>query len=402
MLSNAHQCIGLRHPTAHLTDLSKRGIASAAPPTLFFAPILSPSFLFNELKPVRISRLTHNDRSIQHVMTLLPTRTHRKQPSFNAAYPGCAFANKPNAALPQPTLTLIKFAPRPLSEAFVECLRVMAESVIKGAPAHSLLNASPPERTRSPFATFYLSPYFAKLLTTFDNRVRRDSEWFSLLDECEALLNRDALHEPRCLSRLTAQVHMGRVKHSAQRALSELSATTRRAKGELLGTWLAPEGLLLAAGDSDRHQRIRLGRQWVKDQHGKRIELRPDGLPFRWFVRWLVQRAHRLVEGILLDQAGGGRPLDLLETNRVDFAGFATEIVDRHPEASVFTPSPEALLEVRTLLATLANVATPRERELLSLLEEGASREEAAALLEVSRATVDVHCSNLRQKLRAL
>jgi hypothetical protein len=148
--------------------------------------------------------------------------------------PGRLSANKPNTALPQQTLTVIKFAPRPLSEAFVDCLRVMAESVIKEAPAHSVFIHYPPERAWSSFATLYLSPYFAKFLTTFDNRVRGDSEWFSLLDECEALLNRDALHEPRCLSRLTAQIHRRRVKQRAQRALRELSATTRtrRGKGE--------------------------------------------------------------------------------------------------------------------------------------------------------------------------
>ena len=54
------------------------------------------------------------------------------------------------------------------------------------------------------------------------------------------------------------------------------------------------------------------------------------------------------------------------------------------------------------LIAALGRVATPRERELLSLLDAGASREEAAVLLGMSRKTVDVHCSNLRQKLRAL
>ena len=86
----------------------------------------------------------------------------------------------------------------------------------------------------------------------------------------------------------------------------------------------------------------------------------------------------------------------------MDFGGFATEVIDKHPEAGVFAPSPEALLEAQTLMATLANAATPRERELLSLLVDGASREEAAALLGMSRATVDVHCSNLRQKWRAL
>jgi DNA-binding CsgD family transcriptional regulator len=70
--------------------------------------------------------------------------------------------------------------------------------------------------------------------------------------------------------------------------------------------------------------------------------------------------------------------------------------------AGFFIPGPEARLEAQTLIAALGSVATPRERELLSLIATGASREEAAALLGMSRKTVDVHCSNLRQKWRAL
>jgi hypothetical protein len=39
-----------------------------------------------------------------------------------------------------------------------------------------------------------------------------------------------------------------------------------------------------------------------------------DQLPFQWFVRWHIQRAHRHLEGILLDRALVKQRLDPQET----------------------------------------------------------------------------------------
>ena len=223
-----------------------------------------------------------------------------------------------------------------------------------------------------------------------------------MLDDYQTLFSQETPPEQRYTPHLIAQVHMGRVKPSARRALHDLAVEQRQDKGVLLGDWLAPEGLLLASGESDLPQRIRFGKQWVKDQHGKVIKLRPDVLPFQWFVRWHIQRAHHHVEGILLDRAVAGERLDPLETNYEEIDDLTAQNMTKPPMEGLFIPGPEAIFEAQTLIAALDSVATPRERELLSLLDAGASREEAAALMGISRKTVDVHCSNLRQKLRAL
>jgi DNA-directed RNA polymerase specialized sigma24 family protein len=402
MSNSLHHRVGLGHPTTHFANLSNIGLASAASPILSFAPILSPSVLYSGLQAMRYSRLTHIGQPIQHVLTWRPVSTSSVRPPMKAVPPGYMSANKTSAALPQQTLTVIKFAPRRLSEEFVECLRVMAESVIKGSRLHILRNDQPPEMTQTSFATFYLSPYFVKFLPMFDNRIRGDSEWFSSLDDIQPIFSQETLPEQRFTPHLIAQIYRGKLSPRARRALHNRAQVQRQGKEVLLRQLLAPEGLLLASGESDLHQRIRFGKQWVKDQHGKLIELRPDELPFRWFVRWLVQRAHHHVEGILLDRAVGALRSDLLETNRVDFGGFATEIVDRHPEAGVFAPSPEALLEAQTLIAALGRVASPRERELLFLLLDGAAPQEAAEQLGIKRATVDVLSHRLKRKLHAL
>ncbi len=143
MSNNSHHRVGLGRPTTHFANLSNIGLASAASPILSFAPILSPSVLFSGLKAVRFSRLTHIGQPIQHVLTWRPVITPSVRPPMKAVPPvppGYMSANKPSAALPQPTLTLVKFAPRRLSEEFVECSRVMAESVIKRSRLHVLLN----------------------------------------------------------------------------------------------------------------------------------------------------------------------------------------------------------------------------------------------------------------------
>ena len=72
------------------------------------------------------------------------------------------------------------------------------------------------------------------------------------------------------------------------------------------------------------------------------------------------------------------------------------------PMEGFFIPSPEACFAAQPLIAARGTVATPRARELLSLLDTGASREEAAALWGMSRNTGDVHGSHLRQQWRAL
>jgi hypothetical protein len=402
MSNKPHHRVNFSDPTASFTNLLDIGLASAASPILSFAPLLSPSILVRELKAVRLSRLTHIDQPIQHVL-LLPPSARRKQSPVNAPPAGGASANKPSAAVPTPTLTFVKFAPRPFSEAFVECLRVWVESYIKGSRLHVLLNDQPPEMTPTSFANVYLSPYFVKFLSTFDGRIRGDSEWFLWLEDYQSLFSQETPPEPRYTPHLIAQLHVGRVKLSARRALHDLAVEQRQEKGVLLGQWLAPEGLILASGESDLPQRIRLGKQWVKDQHGKVVDdLRPDELPFQWFVRWHIQRAHRHLEGILLERALVRQRLDPLETMYKNLDDVMAHHMKKPPMEALFIPSPEARLEAQTLIAALGRAASPRERQLLGLLLDGASPQEAAAQLGIKRATVDVLYYRLKQKAHAL
>ncbi len=279
-------------------------VVSAALPMFSIVPILSPSLLCSGLQAVRFSRLTHIGQPIQHVLTWRPVITPSVRPPMKAVPPvppGYMSATKTSTARPQQTLTVVKFAPRRLSEEFVECLRVMAESVIKESRLHVLLNDQPPEMTRTSFATFYLSPYFVKFLPMFDHRIRGDSEWFSLLDDIQAIFSQETLPDRRFTPHLIAQINPRRLGPVARRALYEAALVQGQGKAVLVRQLLAPEGRLLASGESDLPQTIRFGRQWIKNQDGRVVTLLPDALPFRWYIRWLIQRAHHHIEDILLD-----------------------------------------------------------------------------------------------------
>jgi hypothetical protein len=260
MVYNPQRRISLAHPTGTSATLSNGGLASAPSSIPSGVRIQSPGIIFSALKTVRLSRLTHVRQPIRPVLGVLLPGTGRQQPPAKAVLPGYAARQEPGAARPQPRLTLIKFAPRPLSDAFVECLRVMADAVIKGSRLHGLLNAQPPALTQTAFATFYSSPYFVKLLATFDGRIRGDSEWFSSLDDMQALFSQETHPNQRFTPHLRAQIHAGRLNPRARRALRELASVRGQADEVLLRQSLAPEALLLASGETDLPQRIRFGK----------------------------------------------------------------------------------------------------------------------------------------------
>jgi DNA-binding NarL/FixJ family response regulator len=74
---------------------------------------------------------------------------------------------------------------------------------------------------------------------------------------------------------------------------------------------------------------------------------------------------------------------------------FAIDAAQRHE----FYQSPQLNLEKATL--GLIEELTPREREVLQLLAEGATPKSVAYTLKISSKTVDVHSANLRRKLNA-
>lgn len=76
----------------------------------------------------------------------------------------------------------------------------------------------------------------------------------------------------------------------------------------LLREQLFPAGLILAVGEMDRPQHIRLGKKWIVNDRGKIKELVPlDDLRGGEFLQWLIQETLKATTADLLDRSYPGR-----------------------------------------------------------------------------------------------
>jgi DNA-binding NarL/FixJ family response regulator len=78
------------------------------------------------------------------------------------------------------------------------------------------------------------------------------------------------------------------------------------------------------------------------------------------------------------------------------FEQLATAIAAAHRREAYFSPQ---LGEIDGASVALTGSLTPREREVLQMLAEGATAKEIAFKLKLSSKTVDVHRANLQRKL---
>jgi hypothetical protein len=191
----------------------------------------------------------------------------------------------------------------------------------------------------------------------------------------------------------------GKERAAINSALAERAilgnVSREQAKRDALTTAVA---LVLGEADKPRHYMIGRG-VWLKDANGQKASFAPGDIPLRMFdlfCRWLHSQAIRAAEAILLDRpypAGTeGEPLDELApliADRVpapDDADPAYLIVERDQQA-----------EDVARLAPVLDAATPRQRELLSLLEEGNSLADAARVMGIEPSTARVLLHKVRR-----
>jgi len=70
---------------------------------------------------------------------------------------------------------------------------------------------------------------------------------------------------------------------------------------EYLDQVLKPEAVLLAASESKKPQKIRLGSQWIKGGGGKITRVSPLEIPATWYDVWFRQRSRAIYEKLVLD-----------------------------------------------------------------------------------------------------
>jgi hypothetical protein len=165
-----------------------------------------------------------------------------------------------------------------------------------------------------------------------------------------------------------------------------------------------PEALLLVSLEIQNPQGIRLGKRWVTDQQGKISQVSPFAdVDLRVFDRWFFTQVYAAAASIVL-----GEPYPKPRTPSVKLLLRSQDALER----LVAPESPGAREQARltTLLHGEENTgdrlqdllasASPREKELLLLLSQGFSREEAAHAMGISVTTLRVFLHRLRRKSR--
>ncbi|MDP9365361.1 MAG: hypothetical protein M3Q10_14240 [Chloroflexota bacterium] len=162
--------------------------------------------------------------------------------------------------------------------------------------------------------------------------------------------------------------------------------------------------VVLVLGTTGRPQRHRFGRNWLKDDGGRTVEVAPDDLEWELFWAWFRAEVIEAAEAAVLDRpfpAAGdvldrrgrdGRPLRA----RLDDCGQPADPTD-DPLLVLLDGERRAEEDGRMLAALSA--ASPRQRQLLALIGTGASEAEAARRLGMAPATARHHLHRLRQKL---
>jgi hypothetical protein len=188
------------------------------------------------------------------------------------------------------------------------------------------------------------------------------------------------------LARIMMQPTLSKVAQaSLNRSVKELEVKGLELDAEeYLRGIVLPEGLILALGEMDIPQKVRLGRKWVVDTNGKVVEVRPVyGLSVVEFVRWLSQKTSQAVETTLVElletglvrkedtERDGEYPIDKAA---FDKPGLVVTLVDfdRDPTKNGFFAK-RAAQDAQKQIAELLTKLGPKEQELIknSLKQDG-------------------------------
>jgi DNA-binding CsgD family transcriptional regulator len=192
-------------------------------------------------------------------------------------------------------------------------------------------------------------------------------------------------------------------------ALQEFAASAQESPTAVLQNWLFPEGIHLTAAQASPPF------TWIAWQP---FSLAPQAyflLPSldlaeqAW--RWLLSAARNDARRNLLEWASDGRHgrlqteddqswTEMRESPRHTSSGRRLRHnIDLLPTDTL---APETLAEIQELLHVLDKVVSPRERQVLGLWAAGASPEDMARELRISRPQVGQYLFRLRKKLARL
>lgn len=229
----------------------------------------------------------------------------------------------------------------------------------------------------------------------------------------------------RLAHRITWRLHGTDNEQRMMRSeLRRRAESTGRGRDEVKHTALMT-GLALALAERERQQTHRFGRQWVVEsaENPRRALFVPSDARPRWYWRWLCDEAVKAARADLL-----GRPYPRPEMPRdvydrtVRVVNDVTEKTEYHPvppatlnrEGALEPSAPDMMVSTDSdllaalagssatdprLLALLARVRSPRERQSLALLAQGYDVAEIAAEIGEARNATDQRLYRIRRKV---
>jgi DNA-binding CsgD family transcriptional regulator len=206
------------------------------------------------------------------------------------------------------------------------------------------------------------------------------------------------------LTRLMAQLRPGLRNPRAAQALRQKAKIRHTAPQNFLRTEVFPTAIRLVASEVTSTQRLRIGRKWVTNMHGKVLVASPWETPLTIpaFIRWFFSQVYAAATAIVLDEVYP-RPttqqaqLLVCEEHTLERLA-ALKSSSLRDNASLTVLLREDEVDPSEQLHQLLPVASPRAKELLLLLCQGLSRNEAAQEMGISRSTVDVLLHRERKK----
>ncbi len=179
---------------------------------------------------------------------------------------------------------------------------------------------------------------------------------------------------------------------ASRQTLYEMAESRNVSPKDLLYDLFFPAGIELAVGERNDPRYIRFGDKWITDPNRKKALVRPGDLPLHLYARWVWQKARQYaVEGVL------GAPPIITEP-------FSDEAADPRMTSNALKVllAGERATEDVGIIETLYRMASPKERELLTLLRNGTDRADLPNQMRLDPSTIRVLLHRLRKKLASM
>jgi DNA-binding CsgD family transcriptional regulator len=201
------------------------------------------------------------------------------------------------------------------------------------------------------------------------------------------------------LERLSQRLHWWPFDDQAKEALKR--RIRENGQREYFNTFAS--ALYIAFSNDGVPQYIRLGKDWLTDDRGKKGKIPPTQLPIPIYWRWLRKETINEMERDILGELPGPQVIALGDR---DEEGDSGDVVVDWKTLRAPDPDPEEALLLQELereqqeqVARIQALCSPRERELLKHVIESPSLADAAEKMGISPSTARVMMNRIRKKV---